>query len=329
MTLAVANTGAPVSPEARPSLRASLPAYLYLLPAVTILTVFHFLPIFYAFYISLFNWRVAQGPFLGLGNYTRAFSQPDFLNSIVVTVFFVIGTVPVSLGIAFLIAYLLFQQIAGRGLYRVLYFLPYVTSVVAAALAWKWIFHRDYGILNAIFGFFGFTQQKWLQEPNGLFTLMGQGLGVSVPPEFGGPSLALVAVMIFSIWHGLGFDIIILLAGLSNIAPELYDAARIDGARGWKLLRHVTIPLLSPTLFFLSTVSIIRSFQAFIQIFIMSGGSEGRPIATTQTVTLYIFDNFYSNSRIGYGAAVAFILFFIILALTVIQLRVVGRRVHY
>src|SRR5947209_8225307 len=137
MNLAVANKGAPVSADDRPSSRASIPAYLYLLPAVAILAVFHFLPIFYAFYISLFNWRVAQGPFLGLGNYARAFSQPDFWNSIAVTVFFVLGTVPVSLAIAFLIAYLLFQQIAGRGLYRVLYFLPYVTSVVAAALAWK------------------------------------------------------------------------------------------------------------------------------------------------------------------------------------------------
>lgn len=329
MALAVATKGAQVSLEDRPSIRASIPAYLYLLPAVVILGLFHFLPIFYAFYISLFNWRVAQGPFVGLGNYQRAFDQPDFWNSIVVTVFFVLGTVPVSLCLAFLIAYLLFQQIAGRGLYRVLYFLPYVTSVVAAALAWKWIFHRDYGILNAVFGLFEFTQQKWLQEPTGVFRLMGQGLGISVPPELAGPSLALVAVMIFSIWHGLGFDIIILLAGLTNIAPELYDAARIDGARGLRLLRHITIPLLSPTLFFLSTVSIIRSFQAFIQIFILTGSSEGRPIGTTQAITLYIFDNFYSNSRIGYGAAVAFILFFIILTLTGIQLRVVGRRVHY
>jgi multiple sugar transport system permease protein len=295
-------------------------------PAALVLLVFDILPIFYAVFISLFNWRVVQGAFVGLGNYTRAFAQEDFWRSIGVTVFYVIGTVPLSIFISFILAYLLFQKIRGRGVYRVLYFLPYITSLVAVALVWKWIYHPDYGLLNWMFGWFGAPPARWLLEPLGVFQLAARSLGTDLPALLAGPSLALVAIVIFAIWHALGFDVVVLLAGLSNIDTELYDAAKLDGAGGWSLMRHITAPLLSPTLFFLSTVSIIRSFQAFIPIYVMT---NGHPLGTTETITVYIFHNFYEFTRLGYGAAVAMILFGLILVLTLLQIRVAGRRVHY
>lgn len=305
-----------------------LTPFLYLLPAALILLVFHVLPIFYAVYISLFNWRVVQGAFIGLDNYSRAFTAPEFWRSLLVTVFYVIGTVPFSLAISFVIAYLLFQKIAGRSFYRVIYFMPYVTSLVAIALVWKWIYHPDYGLLNWLLSFFGIPAQRWLQESTGIFVLLGRSAGLTVPDALGGPSLALVALVGFAIWHSIGFDVVVLLAGLSNVDPELYDAARIDGAQRIALLRHITLPLLSPTLFFLSTVSIIRSFQAFIQIYVMTNPT-GNALGTAETITVSIFKSFYEFTRLGYGSAMAMILFVIILAITLVQLRVAGRRVHY
>ncbi|MCX6021503.1 MAG: sugar ABC transporter permease [Chloroflexi bacterium] len=131
-------------------LRRSLPAYLYLLPAASILVVFHLLPILYAFYISLFRWRLAQGPFIGLDNYTNALTSADFWESLAVTLFYAGGTIPLNLFLAFLISYALFRKVRNRGLYRMVYFMPYITSVVAAALVWRWIFHAQYGILNVL-----------------------------------------------------------------------------------------------------------------------------------------------------------------------------------
>ena len=299
-------------------------AYIYLLPALLILTVFHILPVGYAFWISMQGGRIRNFRFLGLDNYVSALQAPEFWGSLQNTVFYVLGTVPVTLTAGLLIAYLLFQKIRGRGVYRVVYFMPHIISAVASAIVWAWVFNPTGGIANRVIQLVGIPAQQWLIESDGVFKLIGMGLGMSVPTWAQGPSLALVSVMIFSFWQALGFDVIIFLAGLTNINSELYEAGKIDGANGWQLFRYITIPLLAPTIFFLLVISIIGSFQAFNHIFTMNIAASqplGGPLGTTRTVSIYMFDQLYQQNRAGYATSIAVLLSIIIFVFTLIQFR--------
>jgi multiple sugar transport system permease protein len=230
------------------------------------------------------------------------------------------------------VAYLLFQKIRGLSIYRTVFFLPYIVSSVAAGAVFTWIFNPRFGPVNMILDAIGIGGQKWLLEPRGIFELAGMYFGVQLPAWAAGPSMALIAIMVFAIWQIMGFDIVVFLAGLGNIPNELYEAAKIDGASGRQLFRHITLPMLSPTTFFISVISIIGSFQAFNHIYVMtssSGGQVGGPLGTTSTLTIYMFRQFWDNQNMGYGSALAFVLFGIILALTVFQNQVVEKRVHY
>lgn len=315
-------------------------AYLFLLPAIAVLTVFHFFPLLFAFYISVHNWRIKKVGFNGLANYAEALGKREFWLSFGNTLYFVIGTVPLTMAIALLLAYLLFQKVRFLSFFRTVYFLPYVTSTVAAAAIWTWIFNGRTGILNALIdGAFGEENRlRWLQEPKGIFLMIADRFGVAIPADYPlallrGPSLALVCIMAMTIWHLLGFDIVIFLAGLGNINKELYEAARIDGANEWTIFRRITMPLLLPTISFLTIISTIGAFKTFNEIYVMStaafpGGqaSAGGPLGSTQTVVVYVYNQFYSSQRLGYGSAVAFLLFAVILALTLLQLSVSRRR---
>ncbi len=304
-------------------------AYLYLSPAILLLTVFHFFPAIYAFYISLFRWDIVQGRFLGLENYQRLLVDEAFWNSLGVTVWYVLLAIPAEMVLGLLIAYLLFQPIRGRIAYRTAYFVPYITSTVAAAIVWRWIYNPNNGLLNSILAWAGLPTSQWLNESSGVFALLLAGAGVTLPPGLGwlaGPSVALVAVALMSVWHYTGFHIVIFLAGLGGIPKELYEAARIDGANEWQVFRRITLPLLSPTSFFLVTVSTIGALQAFSQIYVMTNGG---PQDTTRTVLMLVFKTFYQQTRLGYGSAIAFVLTGMILALTLVNFRFVGRRVHY
>lgn len=304
-------------------------AYLYLLPALIVVIGFHLLPVGYAFWVSLHNWSIAQGRFVGSGNYERLLTDPDFHNALRTTLWFVVGTVPLELGLGLLIATLLFQPIRGRGLYRTVFFLPYVTSTVAAAAVWTWLFNPQSGVANALLTSAGLPAQRWLQEPTGVLALFGSAWGWSLPGWAEGPSLALVSIALFSVWQGLGFTVVIYLAGLGNVPRELYEAGRIDGASERQLFRHITLPLLTPTTYFLIILGTIRAFQSFNQVYVMSIDHRGGPVGTTQLATVFIYDTFYGQTRLGYGAAAAFILFGIVLLLTLIQVRFLGRRVDY
>jgi len=246
--------------------------------------------------------------------------DPDLWNSLKVTLFYVIGTVPIQLAISLILAYLLFQKIKGKTAFRMIYFLPYVTSLVASSTVWAKLFNPKGGLFNRMLEAVGLPALRWLQEPRGIGVLL---FGPDIPSWAAGPSLAQVAVLIFVIWFWIGYDTTIFLAGLGNIPHELYEAARIDGANGWHLFRHITLPLLSPTTFFLTLVAIIGSFKAFAHIFVMtstaSGGAVGGPIKTNMTAAVFIYDTFYTNVRNGYASAIAFILFAIILAVTLFQ----------
>lgn len=299
-------------------------ALFLLAPAVVILGAFGVAPLISSVYMSLFGGKYGAGPFVGLGNYIEALTTQSFWNSFLVTLYYAVGAIPVTMALSFLVAYWLFRIVRGRSLFRTVYFLPFVTSAVAAAMVWRAILNPQFGLANYVLTHVGVPAQQWLLEPRGVLHILTNG---SVPPLVG-PSLALCCVILFEIWHSSGFMIVIFLAGLTAIPRELEEAAKIDGASAGQVVRNVTIPLLSPTIFFLAIVSSIKAFQAFNSFYALTGDGRG-PVDTTQNVIVYIYSNFYEYQRWGYGTAVATLLCIAIVTLTLLQWRFVGRRVHY
>jgi multiple sugar transport system permease protein len=300
--------------------------YTLLAPALILLLVFEVFPIFYGFYISTCDWRLTCVKNIGLDNYVRAFTEPDMWKSLLVTATYSIIAVPVQLGLGLGLAYLLFQKIRGQQMFRVLFFTPYITSTVASAAVWSFLYNQDKGLINAILAQFGIAGPRWLGEATGVFQMMARPLGFELPGWATGPSLAMIALIIYTTWVFVGYDIAIFLAGLGNIPGELYDAAEVDGASGWTLFRNITLPLLSPTTFFLLILTIIGTFKAFNHIWVMT---QGGPVDATTTTSIYIFKQLFQFNRYGYSAALSFILFFVILGLTIFQNYFAGRRVVY
>jgi len=309
----------------------ALQGYGFLLPALALLLAFHLLPVAYALYLSTFDARVfrdlwAPGPFVGGGNYARLLATPEFAQSLINTLWFAGITVPAGVALAVVFAQLLNARIWGRGGYRVTYFLPYVTSTVAAAVVWRWIFQPRVGVANAVLQWLGLPAQQWADEPRGIFELMGQLVGLPLGGWLSGPSLALVTVAIVSVWYSVGFNTVIALAGLTTIPSELYEAARIDGASRWHLFRHITLPLLGPTLLFLLIVETIRSFQSFDFFYQLMAGA---PVPGAKVVTIYLYQQGFKSFNLGYAAAIGMVLFAIIFGLTIIQFRATRSRVVY
>ena len=302
-------------------------AYALLTPAMVIIGLFGIAPIFYSVYISLFDTRRGVQSFVWARNYVEALSSDDFWQSVLITVFFVIGTIPVALTVSFLIAQALFNLGRARGFFRTVYFLPYVTSVVAAATVWKMILHPRVGPVNTFLAWVGVSTDSlpnWMLESRGVLNLLTGG---ALSPEWG-PSLALCCVILFEIWHSSGFMIVILLAAMTTLPRELDEAARIDGANWRQRILHVTVPLLSPTLLFLCIVQTVKAFQAFNSFYALTGNGRG-PLDTTRNVTVYVFSNFYEFGRSEYAAAVATLLAIAIALMSWIQWRVVHSRVNF
>ncbi len=274
-----------------------------------------------------------------------AAGDSDLWDGLKVTVFFSLGTVPVQLSIAMLLAVLLFQKPRGSDTFRVLFFLPYVTPVVASATIFRLLFsERQAAPINAILRWFGIGPQLWLREPDGIFSMAAQALGISsfpqaiipqwLPPDFGnlladwitGPSMALMVIITLSVWTFVGYNTVIYLAGLGNIPTELTEAAEIDGANQWEVFRHITFPLLSPTTYFLSLIAVMGTFKAFNTIWVLR---IGQALGTTDTFSVVIFEEFFQKSRYGYASTLAFVLFGVILGLTYLNNRIQGSRVFY
>ena len=251
----------------------------------------------------------------------------DVWEGLLITTYYALGTVPFQLTIALFLALLLYQNLPGKEMFRVIYFLPYVTPTVASAAVFRLLFSpRPTAPVNTLLARLGLPAQRWLMEPRGIGQLLGEALGLQVPSWLHGPSLALVVIMIYSIWVFVGYDIVIYLAGLGNIPTELKEAAAIDGATGWQIFRHVTLPLLSPTIYFLSLIAVIGTFKAFNHIYVMrEAGAQG----TVDTLSLVIFDEFFVKTRFGYASALAFVLFAVILSLTYINRKVQESWVFY
>jgi ABC-type sugar transport system permease subunit len=264
----------------------------------------------------------------------------DLWKSLIYTVFYSMGTVPVQLAASLTLAYILFQGVRGQGMFRLFYFMPYIAPSVATAVVFRRIFSlRDTGLMNEFIKLFGIPAQKWLSEAKAInpliFDLVNQRFGTHwVWPDISGPlgvilsgpSLALVSIIIYNWWVFVGYDTVIYLAGLGNIPAELYEAAKIDGAGRWDLFRRITIPLLSPTTFFLTIIATIGTFNAFNHIWIMQ---EQGARDTVDTASILIFRTFNQRGQYGEAAAMAFILFGIILLLSQIQNRIGEKLVFY
>ncbi|MFA6244670.1 MAG: sugar ABC transporter permease, partial [Candidatus Hydrogenedentales bacterium] len=255
-------------------------ASILLSPTLLVLGIFGIYPLGYAVYLSMRD--VRKDLFIGVANYARAWNDPEFWRSLTVTLYYAMGTIPITMSVSFLIALMLFRLGRGKSIFRTLYFLPYVTSVVAAATVWRILLRPRFGYIDVLFGYFGFEQQAWLFEPRGVLHLLTGGL---VSPSVG-PSLALSCVILFDIWHASGFMIVIFLAGLTAIPRELEEAAIIDGAGRWQVIRTVILPLLSPTVFFLSVVSAIKAFQSFNSFYALTNTARSED---TQNLVIYIY----------------------------------------
>ncbi len=281
----------------------AMTGYLFLLPALVALMVFLIGPIFYAFYISFFKFSFLDpqnAKFIGFANYINLFKDKEFLRALWNTSLYTLGVVPIQTAVALFLA-LIVNNIRGKTFFRVAYYLPTVTSTVAVSVIFMFIFQPD-GILN-----------KFLAN-----------FGIHGPNYFNSPTFALPAIMLMAIWSSVGQFMIIYLAGLQDISEEVYEAAELDGARGWKLLWYVTIPLLRRTTFLNVVMSMIGTFQVFDQVYVISGGMGG-PLNSTLSVVLDIFNKGFKTMQMGYASAMAFVLFGIILILTLIQNYFLGR----
>ncbi|MCX5776164.1 MAG: sugar ABC transporter permease [Candidatus Firestonebacteria bacterium] len=282
-------------------------AYLFLLPSIIVIAGFHIIPTVYSWYISMFNWDLISKhkEFVGFANYGKLAVDLDFWKSLFNTVYFALGTIPAGIILAFLIAYGLSKKIKGLNIFRTIYFLPVVTSINAVGMIWLWIYHPDAGILNWLLGLFGVSAQRWLLDP----------------------VFALPAVMLMSIWKSLGYNVIIFLVGILSIPREYYEAAEIDGASGFAVFRNVTLPLVMPSVFFVTLISLIGSFQTFTQVYMLT--PEGGPLKSTTVLVYYLYKNAFVFFKIGYASAVSFVIFVIIFALTLLQNKYWGERIHY
>ncbi|MFN2303099.1 MAG: carbohydrate ABC transporter permease [Anaerolineales bacterium] len=256
-----------------------------------------------------------------------ASGDKDMWEGLKVTVFFSVGAVPFQLAIALFLSVLLFQKVKGSNIFRIIFFIPYVTPGIASAAIFQQMFSsRQSAPINMLLRFLGIAPQQWLYEPRGIFTILGEYLGINLPNWAAGPSLALAVIILHNIWTYVGYDTVIYLAGLGNISKELSDQAEVDGANGWQVFRYVTFPLLSPTTYFLSLIAIIGTFKAFNTIWILRSNLA---LGTTDTFSVTIFIEFFDKLRYGYATALSFVLFIIILLLTVINNRTQGSRVFY
>jgi multiple sugar transport system permease protein len=291
-------------------IKEALTGYLFISPASLILLTFSIFPSIFVFYISTLDWNMI-GPkhFIGLQNYEnllfRSPYAPEFWHSVLVTVEYVVMSVPLQITISLILAVLLMKPIRFKSFFRLGIFIAYVTPLVATSIVWMWMFEGSkYGIINAFLHMLHLPTVNWL---------------LSFPS-------ALIAIVIYVSWHEIGFDTIIFMAGLSGVSPELKEAAEIDGANGNGVFWNVVWPLLSPTTFFILIISMIGAFKMFTPVFVMTGGG---PYNSTTTMGYYLYVKAFDDWQAGYASAVAVMLFVFIFALTLLNMKFTGRKVYY
>lgn len=275
-------------------------AYLFIAPGVIVFSVFTLAALVFAFYLTFHRWSIIEPekPYVGLTNYDDMLHDERFVQSVLNTVYFTGASVPLTMVIGLGLALLLNQPIRGRAIFRTAYYLPVVTPFVVSALLWKWLYNGQYGLFN-----YYLLQGHIIDEP--LLWLSDK-------------NLAMPAVVLMSVWSGVGFSMVVYLAGLQAIPAELYESATLDGAGTLRRIRYVTIPLLRPTTLFLLVIGIISSLQVFTQIFVMTSGG---PVNKTTTMVYYMYLWAFKYYDMGYASTLAFALFAMLLVFTALQLR--------
>jgi multiple sugar transport system permease protein len=290
--------------------RRALTAYVFLAIPLAFFIAIRIGPTVSAMEVSLFEWDILSDnkPFVGLENFRRLADDRVFHAALANTVKYVALGVPIGLVLALAIALALSRVTRFVGFFRTLYFIPFMTSLVAVSWVWRWLYQPQRGAINELLGLVGIPAQPFLQSP----------------------LQALESIVAMTVWHNLGFQIIIFLAGLQAIPEIYYEAARLDGAGRWAVFRYVTLPLLNPTVVFLAVTGAISSLQVFTQVQNMSPQGTGGPLNSTISIVLYVYQKAFGGAyQMGYAAAMTVVLFLLILAITLIQLKLLTRRYEY
>jgi ABC-type sugar transport system permease subunit len=300
-----------------PRLKKNITPYTFILPAFIIIAVFYLLPIIISLGLSFTRWRgLGEARFIGLKNYLYILKTDEFWVALKNTAIYSAVTVPGGLVLALGSALILNQYLRGRAFFRGVIFFPVLISMVVISLIWKWMFNEYYGIVNVAL--------EGLRHKSVVWANLLSFLGADEPIGWlSNPKTALWVIMIMSIWKGFGYGMVIYLAGLQGIPDEYYEAARIDGASRWRQFCHITLPLLNPTTLFVLVIAFIGSFQVFDQVYVMTRGGPGY---STTVMVNYIYEEAFRNFFLGRACAIAYVLFVIILVLTLIQLRFFSKR---
>ncbi|WP_059104107.1 carbohydrate ABC transporter permease [Shouchella shacheensis] len=278
--------------------------YFFIGPQLIGLLAFSLIPLVSLFVLSFMEWDgFGTVEFIGFTNYIQQFNHPHFITALWNTVYYSILVIPGGIIAALLVA-LALNKVKGKEVYRVFYFMPVVTSAVSIGVIWMWLLNSDFGLINQLLGYIGIDGPAWLVNTD----------------------LVLPSIAGLSIWWGLGTNMVIFLAGLQGISRSYYEAAEIDGANAFQKFRHITMPLLSPTTFFVAIMAVITSFQVFDQAYVMTQGGPGK---ASYTLVYHIYDRAFDRFTFGASAASAMVLFAIILVFTLIQFSVSRKWVHY
>lgn len=283
----------------------TIAGYLFLTPNILGFLFFTAIPVVAALVLSFFSWKLLNKPeFIGLENYRNLlFNDPLFIDVIKNTLYYVGVYLPLNIIIAICIALWLCTITRASGLFRTIFFLPVLAPTVAGAFIWKYML-RPEGLVNQMLGWFHINGPNWL----------------------GDPQFAMLGIIIMCVWKQFGYNMVIFIAGIQAIPKQLYEAAKIDGANGWKRFWYITLPLLSPALFFGTVMTVITSFQVFDQALIMTGGG---PVNATNTIVMYIYQTGFQNFSMGYSASIAMLLFGVIFVVTMIQMQFQKKWVNY
>jgi multiple sugar transport system permease protein len=284
--------------------RQALWAYLFLAPNVVLFLIFTLFPVFAGLAISFTKWDLLQPwQFIGLGNYVRLTQDPDFRQILGNTFYYTFGVIPPQTALALLIAAALNQKVRGLTLYRTLFFVPVVTSEIAVAMVWQWLYQPDFGVINSMLALVG------IQGPTWLFNV------TTVMP----------AVIAVSVWKNVGYSIVIFLAAMQGVPEDLHEAAKIDGAGAVARFFNITVPMITPSIFFVIVLSIIGSFQVFGIIYVLT---QGGPAKATTVLVYYLYQNGFQWFAMGYAAALAYVLFALVFIMTLVQWAIRRRWVY-
>jgi multiple sugar transport system permease protein len=293
--------------------RGGLAGYLFVAPSIIFLVAFVIFPIFLAAYYSVSDYDLMSPPrIVGFKHFGRLMDDDRYRHALANTLYFAVGTVPTGIVTSLLLAAVINRSIRGIYTFRALFYVPVVSSMVSVALIWLWLFEPQFGLLNDAFEAFGLPRLKWLRSAN----------------------TAMLSIIIMSVWKNMGLNMVIYLAGLQGIPPHLYEAAEIDGAGRVSTFFRITLPLLAPTTFFVVIVYVIGALQMFTQVFVMTptgslNDTLGGPLDSTITAVIMIYLNGFAFLKMGYAAAMSFVLFAVIAVITVVNARLLRYDVGY